>query len=148
MKPESRLIKSVHDLVHPDVYREKFHNTYRGGTPDCYYLGFEADAWIEWKWVPRLSKKIIVPDLSQLQKVWLVRAHDRGAQVFAVVGSPDGCVVFSSPAEWQRGRARDEAQVLSKHDIARWIEELCGLDTSTTQHPGPAPSTRSVSSSP
>jgi hypothetical protein len=147
MKPESRLIKAVHDLVHPDVYREKFHNTFRGGTPDCYYLGFDDDAWIEWKWVAKLPKKI-VPKLRPLQMVWLVRAWDRGAKVFVVVGSPDGCVVLTGPAEWQKGVIRDEAQVLSKYVIARWIEGLCGLDISTTPPPGQVPSTRSVSSSP
>jgi hypothetical protein len=139
MKPEARLIKSVHDLVNTDVYREKMFNPMRGGTPDCFYMGFQRMMWIEWKWVPKFPK-VIKPKLSPLQRVWLMRAWDRGQLAFAVVGSPTGCIVFATPIEWVKGVARDKAQVLSKQQISKWIQDKCGLDHLVKQ-----PSEQSIS---
>lgn len=145
MKPESRLIKSVHDLLHPDVYREKMFNPMRGGTPDVYYMGFADDMWIEWKWVKKFPKHV-VPKLSPLQLVWLVRAHDRHRKAFAVVGSPTGCIVFADPHQWKQGIARDEARVLSKKQTSDWIQIECGLEHSEQQQSEQSTSTPSSSS--
>lgn len=132
MKPEARFIKSVHDVLCSDVYREKMFNPMRGGTPDCVYYGYKQgpDLWIEYKWHPAATWKHITPKLSPLQMAWLMRAWDRGREPRVVVGFPTGCIVLREPAEWQDGIARDKAQVLSKQELARRIESRCGLQDS------------------
>jgi len=129
VKPENRLIKRVHDVLHPDVYREKMFNPMRGGTPDVYYLGFRSSLWVEYKYLPKLPS-LIVPKLTPLQLAWLLRAYDRGQPVATIVGSPDGCVVSTTPLEWKKGVRRDGAQVLSPKQVAEWIEAECGLEAS------------------
>lgn len=131
MKPESRFIKGVHDLLSPDVYREKMFNPMRGGTPDCVYQGFKfvPDLWIEYKWVKKFSK-IIKAALSPLQLAWLMRAWDRGRQPWVVVGCPTGCTLLVDPPQWMNGVARDKYPVLTKQQLARRIEDRCGLEDS------------------
>lgn len=125
MKPENRFIAGVHKELAHRVYREKMYNPMRGGTPDCYYEGPYGDLWVEYKWLKSFPK-IIVPDLSPLQRVWLERNYKNGHEPWVVVGSPTGCIVLHTPAEWD-GVARDEAQVLSKQELARRIENRCGF---------------------
>ncbi len=145
MKPENRFIKRVHDQLHPDVYREKMFNPMRGGTPDCYYMGYVDDLWVEYKWVAKLPA-LIKPALSPLQLAWLVRAHDRGRRPWAVVGSPTGSVVILEPAQWSKGKERGEARVYSDEDLALEIQNRCGLAPSPAQQSVPKQSTRSSSS--
>lgn len=121
MKPESRLRLAIERPIRTTVHCEKMNNPYRGGTADSWYSGDKADIWVEWKWEPQLPKKIIVPNLSELQKRWLSGRHAEGRRVFVVVGSPDGCVIFGSPREWESGLPRDGAQVLSKMQVTDWI---------------------------
>lgn len=133
MKPESRFIKKVHDELHDDVYREKMYNPLRGGTPDCVYYGFTPgpDLWIEYKWVKQFSVRVpIKPKLEPLQMAWLMRSWDRGRQPLVVVGSPTGCVVFVDPPQWLNGIDCGKAQVLSIKELARRIEDRCGLEHS------------------
>ncbi len=124
MKPEARFVKSVHDVLHPDVYREKMFNPMRGGTPDCYYMGYDDDLWVEYKWVKKLGPK---PSLSPLQLAWLMRAYDRARRPWVVVGSPAGCVILREPQEWL---ARVSGQPISKQQLAQEIVKRCGLELS------------------
>lgn len=147
MKPESRFIKNVHDVLHPDVYREKMFNPLRGGTPDCVYYGYKRspDLWIEYKWVKRFSKTI-KPDLSSLQLAWLMRAWDRGREPWVVVGSPTGCVQLVAPPEWKHGVDRESHPVLAKPELIRRIENRCGLEFLAAQQRAASTSTASSSS--
>jgi len=141
MKPENTFIASVHRMLAPPprpnmnipvglknitrLHKEKMHNTFRSGTADVWYSG-RMDLWIEYKWVPRLGKKI-TPKLSPNQKLWLNGRWVEGRNVKVVVGSPNGCIVFRTPIEWLYGVELSDAQVLTKAEIARWIEKECGL---------------------
>lgn len=146
MKPESRYIHGVHRVLHPDVYREKMFNPLRGGTPDVYYMGFADDLWVEYKWARVLSTKIIKPDLTALQKAWLVRAHDRGRNPWVVIGSPTGSIVLTTPAEWHNGIRRDDAHVLDQVIVAMEIQHRCGLQHLEKQPSGLETFTPSYSS--
>lgn len=140
MKPESRFIQGVHDLLSPDVYREKMFNPMRGGTPDVYYVGYRDDLWVEYKWVKKFSK-IIKAALSPLQLAWLMRAWDRGRSPLVIVGCPTGCTVLVDPPQWMNGVARDKYPVLSKQQLARRIEDRCGLEGSRDSQPVASTST-------
>lgn len=135
MKPESTFIRAVHSFLSPDVYREKMHNPLRRGTPDCYYMGFAETLWVEYKWHPKDKWKHITPDLSGLQKAWLMRAYDRGQEPWVVVGFPTGCIILLDPRAWQQGVDRGDRQVLTKHELARRIEARCGLEGSPGSQP-------------
>lgn len=148
MKPENRFISKVHDAISPDVYREKMFNPLRGGTPDCYYMGYKDTLWVEYKWVKVFPKKIIKPALSPLQKVWLARAHDRGQEPWVIVGSPTGSVVILDPRHWQQGIERAKARVYSIAEIATEIQDRCGLEFLPKVQSPPRPSTPPSSSAP
>lgn len=132
-QPEGRFIRSVNDQLHSDVYREKMHNPMRGGTPDCYYMGFADDLWVEYKYVKKFAR-VVKPALSPLQMAWLMRAWDRGRRPWVVVGSPTGCMLLRGPADW-RGAPWDPARVLTKPLLAREIEARCGLEGSPGSQP-------------
>lgn len=146
MKPENRFIAGVHKELHADVYREKMFNPMRGGTPDCYYMGFEDDLWVEYKYVQKFSKTI-KPALSPLQLVWLMRAADRDRKPWVVVGSPTGAVLLDDPAQWVQGVFREDVPVLTKQELARSIEARCGLEPSGREQRQQGTSTRRSSSS-
>lgn len=136
MKPENRLIGSVHILIPKQIHIEKMNNPYRRGTADCWYSTVPYDMWIEWKWVKEFPKRdatLIKPAFEPLQEAWCTARFNEGRRVRVVVGSTTGCVVFTDPAMWREGIPRGEAQVLSKQQIADWIQRTCGLEPSPQQ---------------
>lgn len=136
MKPENRFIKSVHDVLNPDIEREKMFNPMRGGTADCNYAGWFDELWVEYKWKKSIKNGVDVSPrpkggegrLSSLQRNWLLKRHDRNRAPWVVVGSPEGCVILREPKQWA---ARVTGlPVISKHQLAREIELRCGLESS------------------
>lgn len=120
--PENRFIKSINDKLTKDIYCEKMHNPYRGGTADVWYSG-KYDAWIEYKWITSMPKKgVLIPKLSGLQKIWCKDRFTEGRTVFVVVGCPRGAIIFSNPAEWINGLSNPV--VLSKPDYIVWLTKL------------------------
>lgn len=126
MKPENRLRNDVHKLFPGSFHHEKMNNPFRSGTADDWYSG-KHDLWVEWKWEPKFPR-IVKPNLSPQQERWCDGRFAEGRNIKVVVGSPTGCILFATPTEWNEGRARDEAQVLSKLETANWILEQCGLE--------------------
>lgn len=124
--PENRFIASVHKLLDKVVYREKMHNTYRGGTPDCWYSSFKADLWVEYKWVAKLPKGQLIPALSALQYKWCTERYDEGRNILVVVGSPSGAVVLYNPIQWQLGIPSLEVKrrLMDKKTYAQWLEVI------------------------
>ena len=123
MKPETRFIKAVHKHLPDTVYAEKLSNPYRGGAPDCVYLKKGGGTtWIEYKYHEQLPKKV-KPNLSELQKKWLKRAHDLGHEVYVVLGfKHEGkfrAMVYTDPKSWNRELA---ASTVLKRSIP--IEEM------------------------
>ena len=123
MGPENTFIKNVNKLIPKEIYREKMHNPYRGGTPDMWYSGRTGDLWIEYKWLSTLPK-LVLPNLSELQKVWLRDRSSEGRSVAVVVGSPTGCIWFAKPRQWEKGLRT--YHLGTKTDIADTIERICG----------------------
>lgn len=101
MGPENRFIKRVHARLPANIYHEKMHNVYRGGTPDVWYSGKGGDLWIEYKWAEKPGKK--PPALSELQKRWLRDRHAEGRRVLVVLGHRAGALVYDTPRGWTTG---------------------------------------------
>jgi hypothetical protein len=120
--PENRFIAAVHRLL-PQVYHEKMHNPYRGGTFDVWYSGKAKDLWIEYKWIPRTPVRAqVIPALEPLQLKWGRERYEEGRDVFVVVGCPDGGVLFQRKA-WEEGVSAEEFRrtLLTKFALAKWI---------------------------
>ena len=130
-KPETTYIALIHKRqIIKTTHKEKMHNPYRSGTPDCYYSGVKGELWVEYKYTTRIPIRAnteIVPDLSPQQEVWLESRYLEGRNVAVVLGSPEGGVIYRRmarfnpifPAEFRR-------QMKSADDIAAWIFENVG----------------------
>lgn len=96
LKPETRFCHRVHRHFPRSMYVEKMFNPYRGGTPDYWISGYAADAWVEYKWLPKKPVRGVKNPLTALQKQWLDRAHAHGRNVYVAVGCPDGVAVLAA----------------------------------------------------
>ena len=96
-KPESRFIERVHTRlpIAKLFYREKMANPYRSGTPDVWYSG-KNDLWVEYKYValPARAGSYIHFDVSPLQKRWIDNRRLEGRDVWLIVGSSVGGLIF------------------------------------------------------
>jgi len=127
MKPETLFTNRLNKRLPQEVYAEKQHNFYRGGTPDFWYSGYKADLWVEYKWVKQLPKKESTPiraDLSGLQTLWLSDALRKGRNVCVIIGSPQGCAILVDGA-W-RYELSHAAFLFKEPDVVQWlIRKLC-----------------------
>ena len=100
VKPETKFYRRVNEKLPPEVHRQKITSLYGNGTPDFWYSGSKGDAWVEYKWEPKLSRNGVDPVklLSALQRKWLNDRHREGRSVLLVIGSPQGCAVLSNGA--------------------------------------------------
>lgn len=110
----------------------------QGGVEDCYYLG-ERDLWVEYKLIKTLPKRDstrVVPELSELQKGWLLDHYATHGNAMVIVGVQDapgfrGCasIPFYSPEEWLNGVRRDIAhhRLLTYTGVAELIAARCTL---------------------
>ena len=122
---ESQYTQSIHKQIHNDVYVWKINCNFAKGVPDAYYSGAIEDLWIELKYLQKLPKKAkVVPNLSSLQKKWLLRARKQGRNVAVIVGSPEGGFLLLDPVEWQEGFIPSDYKCFTKQELARWIEEV------------------------
>lgn len=93
-QPENTFIASIHRLLSAEVYRQKNHNPYNSGIPDCWYSGDGGDLWVEYKFIelPKRKTTIVPIALSDLQKTWLAHRHAEGRNVGVIVGCKHGGV--------------------------------------------------------
>lgn len=129
-KPENTFIKSIHTkMAKEKPYFEKTNNPWRAGTPDVYYSGDKSELWIEYKYIPKIPiSSEILPDLTPRQRRWLNERYDEGRNVFVVLGTPDGGVIYRDK-EWLKplSSTEIEAKLLSRAEIARWIISEAGV---------------------
>ena len=117
---ESTYTRAVAKLLPATVYAWKIASQFANGVPDSWYSGRKADLWVEWKYVHNLPKRIVHPKLSELQRAWLDARYKEGRNVAAIVGSPQGAIIFTD-LKWNQGLPPNDP--LSKHDVATWITD-------------------------
>lgn len=88
----------------------KNNNQYRGGIFDCWYSGTCADIWVEYKYGKN--------ELSPLQKEWGKDRYIEGRQVYVIIGSPEGGVLYTTPESWEALKKKPPHTV---HEIVEWI---------------------------
>lgn len=108
-QPENSFIQSVHRYLPNTLYRMKNHNEYNSGIADVWYSAVR-DLWVEYKFlkvpvrdstsINLVAKKKNDWGITPLQRDWLNSRHDEGRNVWVVVGSKDGGVIFRNKA-WE-----------------------------------------------
>lgn len=108
-KPETGLYRRINAGIPKVVHRQKITSLFGNGTPDFWYSGFKADAWVEYKWVPNLSRNGVDPLklLSPLQAHWINCRYAEGRLIFVIIGSPAGCAILDS-GRWNHRVAKEE----------------------------------------
>lgn len=119
---ESGYTRAVNKKLPKNVFAWKINARYAGGVPDCWYSSPDGDMWVEFKYLPKLPKKLTAK-LSALQKEWLNKRFDEGRKVAVIVGSPEGAIIIQDK-KW------DQQQVvktpLNKTQVADWINSTLG----------------------
>lgn len=123
-QPENTFIASVHRLLPMGVYRQKNHNPYNSGIPDCWYSGAERDLWVEYKFVelPKRDDTLVPINLSELQKHWIRCRHAEGRHVGVIVGCKDGGVWFPG-VSWEAPISKEVfwSQISNRQALAEII---------------------------
>jgi len=130
-KPENRFIGSVHKHLPKSVHIEKMNNPWRTGTADVWYSGTSGDLWIEYKFIERIPRSAeILPDLTPRQMQWLNDRFDEGRNVFVVLGTPTGGVIYRNK-EWSTPLTPEafKERMAPREEIARWILTKVGANT-------------------
>lgn len=98
---EADFTRAVHDKLPTTVKAWKIRDDYQGGVPDAFYRRRDGEPgrplWIEYKFIKSLPKRestLIVPNLSELQKLWLSEAAAAGEQTRVIVGLPGEGVIY------------------------------------------------------
>lgn len=112
----------MHTHLPHAVHREKMMNPYRGGTADMWYSARRADLWAEYKYIPRIPRTGVTPQLSPLQTRWISGRYREGRNVVVIVGSPAGGIVLEDMA-WENTIPQPafEAKLLTRKSLADWI---------------------------
>lgn len=120
MKPERRCEKRVNALLLSSIHYQAMGGTATSGTPDTYYEAPCGSMWIEWKWTNSLRPNLI-PEPSELQKLWLRRANGNGINVAVICGAPLRYYVFPG-LSWESRKTVDAVPDLkTKQEVANWI---------------------------
>ena len=120
---EHSFVRSIHNALHPDVYKWKIHDTYTGGVPDAMYAGPAGVLFVEYKYVKSLPKRddtIIRHSLSPLQEQWLTRMSD-STLVGLVLGCEDKALIIVDDFSANICKSKYVEQSIPRRQVAQWI---------------------------
>ena len=112
---EKGFISKVHKKLPRTTYRVKLSDRFAGGIPDTWYSGPKGDLWVEYKYQEVPGHK---PNLSDLQKHWLIDRDSEGRNVACVVGTPKGVIVYAGTS-WLQYR---DYEIIPFADYITWIQ--------------------------
>ena len=123
---EHSFVRSIHNALHPDVYKWKIHDTYTGGVPDAMYAGPAGVLFVEYKYVASLPKRdntIIRHSLSPLQEQWLTRMS-QSTSVALILGCEDTALIIVDdfPANIYKYNYVEHA--IPRKQVATWIYDM------------------------
>jgi hypothetical protein len=94
-KPETKLIRKVQKIlkeIEPSIEHWKHADKFNAGIADVHMIMAGGhQAWIEFKWVPSITRKRQV-DVTELQTLFLYDHAVRQLPAYVMVGSPKGLV--------------------------------------------------------
>jgi hypothetical protein len=128
-KPENVFRGKVHKLLPRKIYQMKTSSPYLGGVWDDYYESPAGMLWVEYKFIEKLPRGVLLPDMSPLQLNWGDRllANGRPCAVCVGVGRGRGAQgVWFTDGAWITGTPVPELELLTIQQIADMIEESIG----------------------
>ena len=120
---EHSFVRSIHNALHPDVYKWKIHDTYTSGVPDAMYAGPAGVLFVEYKYVKSLPKKdttVIRHSLSALQCAWLERMK-ASTSVALILGIEDTALIIVDDFPANISKSRYVEQSIPRKQVAEWI---------------------------
>lgn len=106
----------------------KNNNPFVAGVADAWYSGSLNDLWVEYKYLDiDTPRNQVVPNLTKQQLCWLQGRHSEGRNVWVVVGSKRGGVIYGAPEEWEAGLSAFEFvdRLKDRKAIANAIQRFC-----------------------
>jgi hypothetical protein len=125
-KPETNFIRRIHKILPRSIYYEKMYNPLRRGTPDVWYSGVRSDCWVEYKYVPKLPAQLKADELlSSLQHKWICDRLEEGRNVWVVIGSPVGALIYQPDRDRPLILTREEfyKRAVSDNRVAIFLGE-------------------------
>lgn len=123
---EHSFVRSIHNALHPDVYKWKIHDTYTGGVPDAMYAGPAGLLFVEYKYVKTLPARddtVIRHSLSALQCSWLERMKP-STNVALVLGVADTAIIIVDDFSTNICKSNYIEQSVSRKGVAQWIHAV------------------------
>ena len=123
---EHSFVRSIHNALHPDVYKWKIHDTYTGGVPDAMYAGPAGTLFVEYKYVKSLPKKdttVIHHSLSALQCAWLQRMKP-ATSVALILGVEDTALIIVDDFSANIVKSAYLEQCIPRKQVAQWIYDV------------------------
>jgi len=139
---EHSFVRSIHNALHPDVYKWKIHDTYTSGVPDAMYAGPAGTLFVEYKYVKSLPKKdttVIRHSLSALQCAWLERMK-ASTSVALILGIEDTALIIVDDFPANISKSRYVEQSIPRKQVAEWIYNQTHSGRANEKSPRVAPS--------
>ena len=139
---EHSFVRSIHNALHPDVYKWKIHDTYTSGVPDAMYAGPAGTLFVEYKYVKSLPKKdttVIRHSLSALQCAWLERMK-ASTSVALILGVEDTALIIVDDFPANISKSRYVEQSIPRKQVAEWIYNQTHSGRANEKSPRVAPS--------
>lgn len=114
---ESQYTQKIRDKLSPHMYAWKIADMMAGGVPDNFYRNTKArfgkPLWVEYKLIKKLPARgstLVVPALSDLQKLWMRQAFEANEYAWVILGCEEmrdskgiKGVIFKHPEVWEKG---------------------------------------------
>lgn len=123
---EHSFVRSIHNALHPDVYKWKIHDTYTGGVPDAMYAGPAGTLFVEYKYIKTLPARddtVIRHSLSALQEAWLERMK-QSTSVALIVGIDNSALIIVDDFSANICKSRYVEQSIPRRQVAQWIYDV------------------------
>lgn len=120
---EHSFVRSIHNALHPDVYKWKIHDTYTGGVPDAFYSGPARSLFVEYKYIKNLPKKdntVLKHSLSKLQAAWLNKVK-HATPVALILGVEDTAIIIIDDFSVSISKMHYLQLCIPRKQIAEWI---------------------------
>lgn len=133
VSPETRYIQKIHRQTKkiPDIWtiRMQMGMGAPKGIPDVLYRGLKSDLWVEYKYVPDITKirKIPISKMSPFQKEWFTKTTEiRTQNVALVVGDEQGNGVFIYAELMDKRIDLNTIAILTPKEMATFIHsQVC-----------------------
>lgn len=115
-------------LREQNYYVWKIRDSYTNGIPDMWIQKDAGDLWLEAKYIASLpvrSSTLVVPNLSDLQRLWVTEKYNAGISCAVILFVDKECLFLTTPDEWSTGITSGEAKtrIVPRIKAVEWVQE-------------------------